>query len=101
MLAIPRKFSMSLFSLTAAISSENLRDLVGGGCDKCCILDDVAGFLFLNNLLSEVSSLADAIEQIAGDRETADRIRSKCDVINQTALQLSELRKNGKVKTHS
>ena len=51
----------------------------------------------MDNLLYEAKCLSDVIEKVTGDGEGADRIRSKCDIVDQTAAQLSELRKKGQV----
>ncbi|XP_075263214.1 vinculin-like isoform X2 [Convolutriloba macropyga] len=56
--------------------------------------DENLGFLFVDNLLHEARGLSDVIEQVGGG-ETADKIRSKCDIVSQTAAQLSDLRKKG------
>ena len=63
---------------------------------KTACFNDDAGFLFVDNLLHEARGLSDVIEQVGGG-ETADKIRSKCDIVSQTAAQLSDLRKKGMV----
>ncbi|XP_063725786.1 vinculin-like [Symsagittifera roscoffensis] len=61
--------------------------------------DENLGFLFMDNLLYEAKCLSDVIEKVTGDGEGADRIRSKCDIVDQTAAQLSELRKKGQASS--
>jgi len=60
--------------------------------------DENLGFLFVDNLVQEARALADVLDDILGPNEQTglvDRMRSKCDIVSQTAAQLSDLRKKG------